>query len=362
MAAAAGAPAAEGDGDLSPAVGHSAVELAEWNHKLAEKQMEVARLKEQLALSLAEKEAVQKAFGAGARSATAQMARLREELDAVKASTAAATSPALEDGISEADGAEQDDVVAATSEEEVANPEAQEDAQVREMLEPELPQGSREDLLQLVRSLRSELARQRHEAEKLKADQPMQEEEIARLRAELTHTADVLDSTKQAARRHEADRHMAAQGYPPAPVVKSQVPLLNGGHLGVEVRAERGLRERTEKHTQQMARRAKELASMLASQRSMVQRLEKALEDEEFELQQKDVKLVHAAQHKAHLKSRLRNRSDDAVAAALGIPGARKRVMAVAQSAPPAGLEEQGRSGSCPQLPALDMKAVHAVA
>ena len=57
-----------------------------------------------------------------------------------------------------------------------------------------------------VRALRHARARWKHQFELLSAARPKQEEEIVTLKAELTHTLDVLESTRNVVQHHVVDQ------------------------------------------------------------------------------------------------------------------------------------------------------------
>jgi len=191
-----------------------------------------------------------------------------------------------------------------------------------------------------VRTLRHELSKWRHQAEWLEKSTPQEEDQIVRMKAELTHTIDILESTRHAAMHHEVERDIqkratATGGYSQAHGGgNAGVPLFNGGHGGVEAQAERGIRERMEQKNQHMSGKAKQLMSIACSQQLLVQRLEKALVKEEGNLGKKDARLSFESDKHQKLKESLRRCSNDAVAAALGVPGARKRMAAVAATVP----------------------------
>eukprot|EP00927_Polykrikos_kofoidii_P028709 TRINITY_DN24992_c0_g1_i1.p1 TRINITY_DN24992_c0_g1~~TRINITY_DN24992_c0_g1_i1.p1 ORF type:complete len:557 (-),score=124.36 TRINITY_DN24992_c0_g1_i1:59-1687(-) len=203
----------------------------------------------------------------------------------------------------------------------------------------------RQNMQLQVRALRHELLRWQHQAELLERDNPVKENDIVRLKAELTHTTDILESTRNAIQHNEVDRELRRNAEA-SPQPAQGVPLLGGGHGGVEVKAERGIRQRCEQRNAELSSKAKQLMNITASQQLLVQRLEKALLYEEGELEQKAIRLSQEKGRKQQLKDLLRRRSDDAVASALGVPGARRRLVAAAGG----GIT---KAASCSRLPPL---------
>merc|ERR1719221_2198915 len=123
----------------------------------------------------------------------------------------------------------------------------------------------REALLLEARGLRHELIKWQHQAEELEARAPGQDAEIVRLKAELTHISDILESTRHAVRHHMVEQSIqdaAAQQRRSGNTKGGKgfdvgVPLYAGGHGNVEAAAERIVRERAEDRNSQLSSKAK---------------------------------------------------------------------------------------------------------
>lgn len=245
-----------------------------------------------------------------------------------------------------------------------------------------------------VRAMRHELAKWKHQVDLMEVQKPKEEGEIVKLKAQLTHAADVLDSTRSAARHAEIDRDLAAAGLDreglaavtaaaaaasssvaawgeAAAKGQQLVPLVNlvkrdirGTNM--EALAERTIRERTEEKNDMLRGKAKRLNNVCGAQQLLIQRLEKQILKEESSFVQKSMQLGHEAQHHAQLQKALRKRSNAAVAEALGLgsKGARAGAAARTASATATSPEQQmapsgsaggsmSRCSSAPQLPPI---------
>jgi len=288
-------------------------ELGEAERRLEERRAACRQLQQELEAARAEKDAARSACLAGVDAARTQMARMRAELGLLRqlASPAAAA-----EGPGPADGGGS-----------VASSLAMSQRQTDE------EQSRQQDLQVQARTLRYELSKWRHQVEQLEEERRDQEEELSRLRAQLTHAHDVLESTRHAVRHHEVERNLresglvplsfdgAGEGEPPALSKLNRVPLLGGGHSSIEAKAERCVRERTDKRAGVLAGKAQRLTGVVSSQQLLIQRLEKELLKEEDVLERRQLQLASESRRHLHLKGALRRRSDGVVAAALGVPG-----------------------------------------
>uniref|UniRef100_A0A7S2G794 Uncharacterized protein n=1 Tax=Alexandrium andersonii TaxID=327968 RepID=A0A7S2G794_9DINO len=224
------------------------------------------------------------------------------------------------------------------------------------------------------RLMRHELSKWRHQADSLEAERTGQEREIVYLKAQLAHARDVLDSTRHAVKHHEVERKLREVSLLPLPVDTSgasdirDLRLLQGGDLSklmlntnkgaIEAKAERAIRERTEERAGSLSIKAQRLMGVVSSQQLLIQRLEKQLIKDEDALEQREWQLADAAKQRKRLKGALRQRSDDLVAAAVGVPGMRKKL---SSSVPPGRCSDSGsggmvKSSSVSQLPSIDDK------
>lgn len=311
-------------------------EIVTLQRKLEARGAEIAQLQERLAQANADKINAQKAVVTGVKASKSHMAWLRSELAAVKrwqekfekkeeGEDEAAQSPP---GTAEATQKPEDGV------------ERQTDVLA---------------LQQNVRRLRHELARWKHQVETVEAKRPKQEDEIVGLKAELTHTLDILTSTRHAVKHHEVEQEFRASAGPTAPArdeVKGEVSLRGGGHGCVEAHAERLVRNTAEDRNVRLSAKAKRLTGVVAAQQLLVQRLEKQLQQEERQLGQKDEQLYYQHHRVSQLKTVVRKQSDAHVAKMLGVateqPNRRKAPMD--QNA---GYPELGGSASAPSLPPI---------
>lgn len=305
--------------------GADAGELAGLQRLVIGKQAACQHLREQIAAAKAECTAAQRAGAAGIRAARAQMLRMRAELTEVRRQIGEAVDDNSEAGppmLTDAAGAHPQTAPTGASREE-------------ERLR-------RQALLLEARALRHELIKWQHQAEELEAKGPGQDAEILRLKAELTHISDILEST-----RHAVRHHMVEQSIQEAAVQQRRsgntkggkggetaLPLYAGGHGNVEATAERFVREKAEERNSQLSGKAKRLSSIGASQQLLIQRLEKQVLKGEGMLDQKEAQYIHETRNHYHLRSALKRHSDNVVAAALGVPGARQRRTS---SVPPGG-------------------------
>lgn len=162
-----------------------------------------------------------------------------------------------------------------------------------------------------ARNLRHELSKWRHQAEMLEAEQPTQEEEIERLKAEMIHIRDVLDSTRLAGRRHEIEQEyrqastfILQRSASDAQLHTSDdkgsetsgftsFPLAGGHHSSIHAQVERCLRERTEQKTEVLSDKVKKLTRVAAAQELLIQQLEKEFIKEEQIRDRKDSQLAN---------------------------------------------------------------------
>jgi len=274
-------------------------ECAELQQRLDDKRAESAELSETLGQVANDKALAQEAVLGGIKAAKAQMMQLRAELQAVKNWRSANNEV----------GGDPSAMMA-----EIA-PEASEDE------DRETKQRAKE-MQQQVRGLRHELARCRHEVESIEAKRPKQEDEIVRLKGELTHTLDVLTSTQHAVKHHEVERDFSLaqeQANEMQGRQSGDVPLHGGGHGCVEARAERFVREGREDKNIKLSGKAKRLTGVVAAQQLLIQRLETQVLIEERNLDQKDQHLNHNAASISHLKAQVRKNSDTYVAKMMGV-------------------------------------------
>eukprot|EP00929_Paragymnodinium_shiwhaense_P002523 TRINITY_DN10279_c0_g1_i1.p1 TRINITY_DN10279_c0_g1~~TRINITY_DN10279_c0_g1_i1.p1 ORF type:complete len:417 (-),score=166.41 TRINITY_DN10279_c0_g1_i1:100-1350(-) len=363
-------------------------ELVEWQKRLAEKKEELAKLKDALAKAHKSKEASQQACQAGAAAAKSQMLRLRAELTLARQRLAAnAREKAMQEAaaaqaqMAPADGAEGVDAG-------VDNSSAQPASLKLPGAELDKQNALRKALELKERAMRQEVERWKHQVASEEKRRPREEALLVRLKAELTHQIDILESTRQAVKHEEVERELERQGMltsqleqaaqstartlPPEDVAgasqsyssqqsrqhasKSKVsnlgepvPLFGGGHGGIEARAEREMRQRFEEEGEMLSGKVKQLLGITAAQELLRQRLEKALIKEETELEQRDRQLSFQVKRSQSLQRGLRRRSDEAVAVALGFAGARRRAAAEAMAA----ADPHGRGASF-----LEQKAV----
>lgn len=308
-------------------------ECAELQQRLDDKRAECAELSETLGQVSNDKALAQEAVLRGVKAAKAQMMQLRAELQAVKNWR----SPNNEGG----------DPSAMTDEAVLGLAQASEDE------DREAKQRAKE-MQQQVRGLRHELARWKHQVESIEAKRPKQEEEIVRLKGQLTHTLDVLTSTQHAVKHHEVERDFSLaqeQAHEMQARQLGDVPLHGGGHGCVEARAERFVREGRENKNIKLSGKAKRLTGVVAAQQLLIQRLETQVLIEERNLDQKDEQLNYHAGKVAHLKALVRKNSDTYVAKMMGVavdqPNRRKAAYGGSTSL------ELGMSASAPRLPPI---------
>mmetsp|Transcript_86369 Transcript_86369/g.241558 ORF Transcript_86369/g.241558 Transcript_86369/m.241558 type:complete len:383 (+) Transcript_86369:153-1301(+) len=355
-------------------------ELTEWRRRLIEKRERVQKLQAQLSQAEAEKKGAQRAGLAGIEAARAQMRRLREELAAVKRANEAAQeklgAPQAQQDFEDAPAKqaeappevpevppaqqEQQEERVAAVEGEDAVPAVQKDVEAAPapIVETEEQRRRHEWLKAEARLLRIELMRLKHEVETLEEKRPQEEEAIVRLKGDLTHTSDILESTRNATRHHELDRQMQLDDARALGIQSASGVLTR---TAAEASVEKGIREKVEHRTTHMAGKAKQLTGIVAAQNLLIQRLEKAVQKEEGCLEHVESKLSYELLRNKQLKGRLRRQKDDAVAAALGVPGARRKVLAALEASPKGkslggdgGGGINSRSSSSPQLPRLD--------
>jgi len=306
-------------------------ECAELQQRLDDKLAECSHLSETLGQVANDKVVAQEAVLGGIRAAKAQMMQLRAELQAVKNWRSSNNEVGGDPSAMMAEKA----------------PEASEDD------DQEMKQRAKE-MQQQVRGLRHELARWKHQVESIEAKRPKQEDEIVRLKGELTHTLDVLTSTQHAVKHHEVEREFSLAQEQDNEMQGQQlgdVPLHGGGHGCVEAQAERLVRESREGKNIKLSGKAKRLTGVVAAQQLLIQRLETQVLTEERDLDQKDDQLNYHARKIGHLKALVRKSSDAHVAKMMGVaadqPNRRKAANSGSMSL------ELGMSASAPQLPPI---------
>jgi hypothetical protein len=300
-------------------------ECAALQIQLDAKRLECSKIQAALDQAIAGKAAAHEAGLAGIKAAKAKLEQLRAELVAVRRWRDARTGFVVE------------------SEDGAVGPQAP------EMSEEAKTQAKTQQVA--VRSLRHELARWKHQVELIEAKRPRQEDEIIRLKAEVTHTLDILTSTQHAVKHHEVEREFQNPVPENEGVDNGEVPLLGGGHACVEAHAERLVREGIEDKNVRLSGKAKRLTGVVAAQQLLIQRLEKQLLQEEQHLEQKDEHLRFQDSRVSQLKVLSRKQSDAHV----------KRMLGVAEVQPNQRMGgassntsvEMGMSASTPQLPPI---------
>lgn len=198
-----------------------------------------------------------------------------------------------------------------------SSPQAIAQAEVEEELQHEKCDALRTE----ARKLRHELSKWKHQAETFEGERPKQEDEIVRMKVDLTHTLEVLESTRHAVKHHEVEQTLQRVPDQDSPKGKlGHVKLLSGGHGAVEAMAERGIRERTERRNEELFGKARQLTNIVAAQQLLIQRLEKQLIFEEGVLERKTAKLTDESSRQKGLKTVLRKCSDEAVFLSLRAP------------------------------------------
>jgi len=278
-------------------------ECAALQSRLDAEKDECAQLQALLAKANADKAAAHQAGAAGIAAAKAHMSQLRSELVAVRQWRDEHTG-------------DQNGALAQRSVETEASDADEERKTYMRAKQLE------------VRTLRHEVARIKHQVELVEAKMPRQEDEIVRLKAELTHTLDILTSTQHAVKHHEVDREF----YKGEGDDDGQVQLRGGGHGCIEAQAERIVREGIEGKNIRLSGKAKRLSGVVAAQQLLIQRLEKQILNEEQLLGRKDEQLSFQHGRVAQLKGLIRQNCDLHVANMLGVapnqPGLRKGPLA----------------------------------
>lgn len=304
--------------DVERARAHSPVPDDALQARVAERQAACRQMKEQIATINAERDAAHRAALAGVEAAHLQAMRMRAELDAVRRQHAE-----LEAARRNSRTVEEADAVLA------------EDTQLPD------DEGERQSLQLQARALRHEVSRWAHQVEVLEEQVPQQEAQIAKLRDELLHHKDVLDSTSHIAKHQQIEQQveglqrsysdgvLPSAALPPAAMPAlgatqsrnhAMVPLFGGGHSSIEAEAERRIRVRTEERNESLAGKVRRLTEVSHKQQFYIQRLERELMREEADLEQREAQLAAEARRKLHLKGALRRCSDDVVAMALWPP------------------------------------------
>jgi len=309
-----------------------AEECAALQQRLDATRADCSQLKHVLYQASSDKATAKEAGLAGIRAAKAHMEQLRAELVAVRRWLRSKTAG---DKIDEANV----DTLGECSDGEQASEEDEERKTHKKAMQVE------------VRSHRHVLARWKHQVEITEAKVPRQEDEIIRLKAELTHTLDILTSTQHAVKHHEVEMDLRQEAAA-ADVPEAKVSLLGGGHGCVEAQAERIVREKIEGKNVRLSGKAKRLSGVVAAQQLLIQRLEKQLLQEELQLEQKDDHLDFQNTRMSQLKALTRKRSDKHVAKMLGValdqPNRRK-----APSANSSVMSSLQGSASVPNLPPI---------
>jgi hypothetical protein len=184
-------------------------------------------------------------------------------------------------------------------------------------------QKSKDEALKIdLRTLRHELGRWRHQAESLEQSLPKEEEELRYSKSKLTHTMDILESTRTAHAHKLIEAEDAAVKRSSlrssAKALKNIVPLHNGGHGGVEAFAERGIRGKFEHRNDQLSEHQKHLVVDMDSQQQLIHRLEAAISKQEQELEQKNALVAKEISRNERLKMQLQKNSERKIAAAIG--------------------------------------------
>ncbi|CAJ1337647.1 unnamed protein product [Effrenium voratum] len=239
--------------------------------ELLQRELEVKRqscekLRHHLAATRQEKETVVQSCLAGVEAAQAQMAQMRAELEMLKQAPKDEAEPSVAD------------------EEEVS---------------------WRQMKLLECRNLRHELSKWRHQVATLEAKRPQDEAEVARLKVEVMHAQDVLESTRHAVRHLEVEQSMGE--------VPDEDCQMGAPTHSIEVVAERHVRERAEERGSHLAQKAKRLGQVILAQKLLIQRLEKQIITEESLLEQKEMQLAGEEKLHIRLKVALRQRSDEIV-------------------------------------------------
>jgi len=319
--------------------------LRELQRRLKEKQAACEQMREDIIAVRAEQEKAKSACMAGVNAAKVQMARMSAELKALTSCTQAFNL---------------DEVASAVEDDELAGTALPSEASARSRPQQSEEERARLEALRLrARQLRHELSKWRHQAESLESASHSQEEEIVYLKAQLTHARDVLDSTRYAVRHHEVERKLREAALLPLPDgagnpdLRTDLRLWQGENfhklttrlpdkMTLEAKCERRIRERTEERAGVLTTKAQRLMSVVSSQQLLIQRLERQLLQEEDQLEQREGQLAGVARQRARLKGALRQRSDDVVAAAVGVPGMRKQ----SSSVPPGRCSDNGMGGA----------------
>lgn len=290
-------------------------EVADIQKQLGERRLEVQRIQDLVDQAHAEKDAAHRACSAGIASAKTQMDRLKIEIVALRHAEAEPDGGSVEAALYDENSVDA-----------VPSPLAEAQADAAEDLKHENHYALRME----ARKLRHDLSKWKHQAEVLEAERPKQNDEIARLKVELTHLHEVLESTRHAVKHQEVDQTLQ-QADNPGKNAAGTIKLFAGGHGRVEALAERGIRERTEKRNEDMCAKAKQLTNIVAAQQLLIQRLEKQLVFDGGLLERKTAKLADESTRQKGLKTVMRKCSDEAVFLALRgpvmAPARKKRTM-----------------------------------
>jgi hypothetical protein len=291
-------------------------EFTALQQKLEAKLIECNELKSALSQAATEKAAAHRAGLLGIQAAKTHMQHLRAQLDAVKAWMAKHEQKDIQEAPPNVFGKDALSLI-----EEGEGMSVDDDSSQNNLVSEEEDRTKRCSLQQQIRTLRHELARWKHQVERHESRRPGQEEEIMRLKAAVTHTLDVLESTRHIVKHNEVEKEFqrAAEAEKNLQIGKV-VPLLGGGHGSIEAHAERYVREQVEERNDQLTGKAKRLTGVVGVQQALIQRLEKQVLHEEMLLEQKEVQLHSDALRIGQLKAMVRQRSNAYVANMLGVP------------------------------------------
>lgn len=219
---------------------------------------------------------------------------------------------------------------------------------------------SRKKSLELqARQLRQDLLKWQHQSEVLEAELPQHEQEIVRIKAELTHASDILESTRHSIRHMEVE----LGGQEVKPIAdgqghQSQMSSHSAFPSAVEAEAERRVRHKTEEKNTMLSSKARRLTGVLASQALLIQRLEKQLAKEESQLEQQEQRLVNEERLQAHLSSVMRRRNDEIVLATLLSKGSVKRSVPSVKPSFSAPLLDGGDAGRGDRSPVSELPKI----
>lgn len=252
--------------------------LVALQRELALQRQSCAKLRERVASTREEKASVMHASLAGVEAARAQILQMRQELEILQ------SKKGDEDPVEDSN---------------VEDKEAETSWRQMKLLE--------------CRNLRHELSKWQHQASTLEAKRPADEEEVQRLKAEVMHAQDILESTRHACRHLEVEQSIPNVEPEDDDDYDVLSPKQSSAHSGVQVLAEKHMREKAEERGAQLAGKAKRLGQVLLAQKLLIQRLEKQIAEEELRVEQKELRLAGEEKLHLRLKVALRQRSDEIV-------------------------------------------------